>query len=165
MATALRYLEPGEVRAWRPAGAAHIRVEIAGDRTILTALLKRAFPLSEPLQLLSIQDGAGKEVGILRTMEGLDPQTREVFDAQLDRRYFTPRIERIESLRQEAGMWKFAVITQRGATEFYVRNWRDSATEIQPGRWHITSADGGRFEIPNLEGLDAESRRLMDQLL
>jgi hypothetical protein len=165
MGQTLRYLEPREVRAWQPEGAAHLRVEIDGDRTILAARLKRAFPLSEPSQLVSIQDGAGKEVAILRTLDGLDPRTRELFDSQLDRRYFTPRIEAIETLKMEAGMWRFVVQTQRGPTEFYVRNWRDSANEIAPGRWQIHSVDGGRFEIQNLEALDANSRRLMDQLL
>ena len=86
-------------------------------------------------------------------------------DAHLDRRYFTPRILQIESLRQEAGMWRFVVETQRGRSEFFVRNWRDNAHEISPNRWHILSVDGGRYEIPNLEALDAQSRRLMDLLL
>ncbi|HEY0867813.1 MAG TPA: DUF1854 domain-containing protein, partial [Fimbriimonas sp.] len=61
--------------------------------------------------------------------------------------------------------WRFKVRTQRGPAEFYVRNWRDSAHEIQPNRWHINSVDGGRFEIRNLESLDVDSRRLMDQIL
>lgn len=165
MSSSLRYLDPVGIRAVLPPGATHLRVEIVGDRTVLSARVKRTFPLSEPVRFLSIQDGAGKEVGILRTVEGLDPQSRILIEEQLDRRYFTPRIERIESLKQEAGMWRFAVTTQRGPVDFYVRNWRDSANEIAPNRWHIHSVDGGRFEIPDLEELDAVSRRLMDQLL
>jgi len=153
----LRYLEANEIRAWQPDGAARLRVEIAGDRTVLSARVKLAFPLSEPERFVSIQDGDGKEVGLLRALEGLEPATRRLFDRQLDRRYFTPRIDRIEELRLEAGMWRFAVATQRGRT--------DSATEIAPGRWQILSVDGGRFEIPSLEALDAASRRFMDQLL
>jgi hypothetical protein len=163
--SALRYLEPSQVRAWRPEGAVHLRLEIVGELTVLSARVKRAFPLSDPSQFLSIQDGAGKEIGVLRGLEGLDAATRSEFESHLDRRYFTPQIRRIESLRQEAGMWRFVVDTQRGAAEFFVRNWRDNANEIAPNRWHIHSVDGGRFEIPNLEALDAHSRRLMDLLL
>jgi hypothetical protein len=165
MAQTLRYIEPANVRATLPAGAAHLRIEIADEQTVLQAQVKRVFPLSEPNRYLQIQDGAGKEVGLLRTIEGLDPQTRELIEAQLDRRYFTPRIQQIEALKLDAGMWKFTVLTQRGPAEFFVRNWRDSAHEIAPNRWHIQSVDGGRFEITDLEALDVISRRLMDQLL
>lgn len=161
----LRYFEPNEVRVWRAEGAVHLRVEVVGERTVLSARIRRTFPLSEPTRYLSIQDGAGKEVGILRDAEGLDAASREEVEAHLDRRYFTPQILRIDTLRQEAGMWRFAVETQRGPSEFFVRNWRDNANEISPNRWHIHSVDGGRFEIPNLEALDGPSRRLMDQLL
>jgi hypothetical protein len=161
----LRYLDATQLRVWRPEGAVHLRVQIAEEQTVLSARIRRTFPLSEPTRFLSIQDGAGKEVGILRDAEGLDPDSRAEVEAHLDRRYFTPQIQQINTLRQEAGMWRFAVETQRGPSEFFVRNWRDNANEISPNRWHIHSVDGGRFEIPNLEALDAQSRRFMDQLL
>lgn len=165
MATTLRYLEPEEIRAWRPDGAVHLRVELRNDRSILSATVKRIFPLSRQSEYLSLQDGAGKEVGIVRTLEGIDAESQATLQSHLDRRYFTPIISAITELSQEAGMWKFSVETQRGSADFYVRNWRDSAAEISPSRWHIHSVDGGRFEITNLEALDAGSLRLMDQLL
>jgi hypothetical protein len=102
---------------------------------------------------------------MLKTIDGLESRTRALLESQLDRMYFTPRIETIRELRLDAGMWRFDVVTQRGPAAFFVRNWRDSANEISAGRWHILSVDGGRFEIENLEALDAASRRLMDQVL
>jgi len=161
----IRYLDPADVRASQPEGGAHLRIELRDDRTVLSARLKRAFPLTDPNSYVSIQDGKGDEVGVLLSVDGLNKETRRLFDEQLDRRYFTPAIHKIDILRQEAGMWKFVVQTQRGPTEFFVRNWRDSAHEIAPNRWQINSVDGGRFEIPDLEAIDAGSRRLMDQLL
>jgi hypothetical protein len=162
---ALRYLASETVRAWRVPEAIHLRLEIRDDRTILSAVVKRAFPLTHPTDYLSVQDGGGKEVGILRTLDGLEPQSRREIEEHLDRRYFTPQIVTIRELKQDAGMWRFAVETQRGPAQFFVRNWRDNANEIAPNRWHIHAVDGGRFEIENLEALDVPSRRLMDQLL
>jgi hypothetical protein len=86
-------------------------------------------------------------------------------NGELDRRYFTPRILRIDFLKQDAGMWKFNVETQRGLAEFYVRNWRDSAHETGGGRWQISSVDGQRYEIQSVEALDARSQALLEQLL
>jgi len=161
----VRYLEPQQLRAYRPSGAIHPRIEVEGEFVILTGQLKRVFPLSNPNVYISILDGSGKEVGVLRTMDNLDPSTAAIFQEELNRRYFTPHVESIDALRSEAGMWRFDVQTQRGPTRFYVRNWRDSAHEITPGRWQIMSVDGARFEILKLEDLDAKSQRLLDQLL
>jgi hypothetical protein len=161
----LRYLGASELKIWRPEGSASLRIEVIGERTILAARVKRVFPMSDPAGYLSIQDGAGKEVGILESLDGLDPDARELVIQELDRRYFTPQIGRITELKQDAGMWRFTVETQRGSTEFYVRNWRDSAHETGSGRWQIHSVDGQRYEIPNVERLDVRSQTLLEQLL
>jgi hypothetical protein len=163
--TPVRYLEPSQLRAIRPSGAIHPRVEIVGEFVVLSALIKRVFPLSNPNVYLSIQDSAGQEIGVLRTVDGLDTATGTIFQEELDRRYFTPHVQQIDSLRPEAGMWRFNVQTQRGPAEFYVRNWRDNAHEISPGRWQIMSVDGARFEILKADDLDAKSQKLLDQLL
>lgn len=160
----LRFIDAAKVRAYRPPGAAHPRVEIEGDRTILAARIKRAFPLSAPTGHVSLQDGAGKEIGLMSSIEGLDPESKAQFEDELNRRYFTPQIRAILSLKQDAGMWRFLVRTQRGETTFFVRNWRDSAIEIQPFRWLIQSVDGQRFEIKSLDELDKQSRNLMELL-
>jgi len=153
------------VRATKLPGAIHPRIEVVDEFCVLNAVVKRVFPLSNPELHIAILHGAGKEIGVLRTMENLDPATDAIIRDQLDRRYFTPHVDRVDALKSEAGMWRFDVQTQRGPTRFYVRNWRDSAHEITPGRWQITSVDGARFEILKLDDLDAKSLRLMDQLL
>jgi len=161
----VRYLEPEQVRATRPIGAIHPRLEIIDEVVVLSALFKLVFPLSNPRQYVSIQESKGKEVGVLRSLDRLDVETDRILSEELDRRYFTPHIDQIDGLRSEAGMWKFNVQTQRGPAEFYVRNWRDNAHEITAGRWQILSVDGARFEILKADELDAKSQRLLDQLL
>jgi hypothetical protein len=153
------------LRAHRPPGSSHLRIEVRDRVSILNARVKRMFPLSQRHAYLSIQDAAGKEHAILETVDGLDPDTRRLLDEELDRRYFCPKIERIDLLRPEAGMWRFCVQTQRGPFEFYVRNWRDSAHEVTPGRWQIHSVDGQRFEIESAGDLDGRSRILLEQVL
>ena len=161
----IRYVEGRSLRATRPEGAIHLRLEVEDDLCIPNAKIKRAFPLSRTEEFLSLQGADGKEIAMLRSLAEVDPETRRLLEEELDRRYFTPRIERIDALKQDAGMWRFNVQTQRGPAEFYVRNWRDSAVEISANRWQIVSVDGGRFEISDLTRLDALSLRLVDQLL
>ena len=161
----LRYVEGRALRATRPEGAIHLRLEIEDAFCIPNARVKRSFPLSRKDEYLSLQGTDGKEIAMLRDLEGVEGETRRLLAEELDRRYFTPRIERIEALRQDAGMWRFNVVTQRGPAEFFVRNWRDSAVEIAADRWQIMSVDGGRFEIPDLSKLDPTSLKLLDALL
>lgn len=163
-ATALRYLDPAKVRFFKLEGAAHLRTEIEDELCIIETRLRRAFPFSATQNYLSVQDASGKEIGIVTDPSQLDRQSRELMDEELDRRYFTPKITSIQSLKNEGGMWTFGVQTQRGNATFYVRNWRDSAHEIAPGLIQINSVDGQRFEIGNYEALDTKSKTLMDQL-
>lgn len=152
------------LRASRADGADNLRIEIEGDRCILDAIIRRAFPLTKPTEFLSIQDAGGGEVGVLRSLDGLDNESRKLIEHELDRRYFTPEILQLRALKQEGGMWTFDVVTSRGATQFFVRNWRDSSHEVSPGRFVIQSVDGQRFEVPNFDALDTRSQTLIEQL-
>lgn len=142
-----------------------MRLEIVDERVVLGARIKRAYPLSSPQQYFSIQDSEDEEIAMLRDLSGCDEPTRALIEEELDRRYFSPRILRIMNVKTVPGMWSFDVSTNRGDIEFFVRNWRDSSVEIEPGRWHITSVDGQRFEIPNIDALDGKSQKLLEQLL
>jgi len=162
---ALRYLDPHQVKFWKATPeASSLRCEISGERCLPKARLRRAFPVSAKDRFISVEDGAGKEIGLLPTLEGLDDQSRRLVVEDLERRYFTPNIQSINTLVQEGGIWTFGVTTQRGVLQFHVRNWRDSSHEIAPGRWQIHSVDGVRFEIPNVDALDARSKLLLEQL-
>jgi len=101
---------------------------------------------------------------MLATLDGLDADSRRVLDAELDKRYFTPIIRRIVSLKQEASMWRWEVDTQRGRADFYVRGVRDSIHEIAPRRWQILGMDGQRYEIRDFDSLDSRSQTLFENL-
>lgn len=165
MSEGLRFIEGRDVRAIPAPGGTHLHIEIAEDRCIPYARLRRLFPLSSTAAHLSVQQADGKEVAIVRDLAEVDDASRRAIDAELDRRYFTPHITRILDLEMEAGMWRWRVETQRGELEFFVRNWRDSAHEITPNRWQIHSVDGGRIEIENTEELDDKSKKRLEQLL
>lgn len=162
--TEIRYLDGSRVKATLPEGATQPRIEVEEELSILAGRIRKVFPFSNAEGYFSIQDGAGKEIGVLREIDQLDETTRDIFENELARRYFTPTIQSIESLKQDGGMWLFKVETQRGPAQFYVRNWRDSSHEISHLRFQILSVDGQRFEIRDLNALDERSQALLDQL-
>lgn len=158
------YLDPSTVRVTLAEGASAPDVHVAAV-VYPRSDIRRLLPLSQASSYLAIVEAEGREVGILRNLEGMDSTSVETIRSLLDRRYFTPIVSRIRKLVQEGGMWRFEVETQRGPVEFFVRNWRDSAHEIGPGRWLVSSVDGQRFEIPGGNALDSRSQILMEQLL
>lgn len=163
-ATEIRYLDPKKVRFWLPDGASSPRLEVEDECCLPTIILRRVFPLSNDSRYLSVQDASGKEVGVIRDVAELPSESQRAIHFELDRRYFTPKIGRIANLKQEGGMWTWQVETNRGEATFYVRSWRDSSYEMQPGRYMIQSVDGQRFEIPSYENLDDRSKLFIEQL-
>ncbi len=160
----LTYLDPSNIEFRRREGSLFLDVEIDGA-WVENVRLVRAFPLSHTDAFISIRDEENKEFGIIESLAALDNESQKLTHEELDRRYFTPAITRIKALKNDASMWWFDVETTRGPSDFYVRNWRDNAHELTPGRWQITSVDGGRYEILNLDELDERSQVLIEQLL
>lgn len=158
------YLDEKSVRviATQPGSRPH--VEIEGQGCLLHARLRRCFPLTTPSEYVAILDAEGKEAGILRSLDALDGESRSAAEAELDSLYFTPSISRIKSLKAEASMWKWEVVTQRGLAVFYLRGVRDSVHEVAPNRWQVYSVDGQRYEIRNVEELDQRSQNLFENL-
>ena len=152
------------MRLWVPEGAVHPRAEIVDDRCLLATKVVSAFPLSDPHHFVSLLDEDDEEAGVLKSLDGLDEQSKSIILEQLDRRYFSPVISKIDSLKLDAGMWLFDVQTQRGPSTFYVRGWRDSAYEVSRNRWQINSVDGQRFDILDYDALEERSKNLLDRV-
>lgn len=154
------FLDPARVRLSR-AGAA-LRATLEGERTLLRAQLVRAFPLSAPDAWFALRDGAGKEAGMLRGLDGLDAESRRLAEEELARRYRTPRILRLLAAEErfESVVWEAE--TDRGVCRFATRNLRADLLEPSPGRLLLVDVEGNRYEIPDLAALDRRSRRWIE---
>jgi hypothetical protein len=160
----VRFLNGAEIEVRNDPIRGTPRLTIQSERTWLGVHFARAFPFSDPSGYVAAFDDQGKEIAMITDLSDLDQESREIVDQDLARRYFTPTIQRVCALKQDATLWLFDVETSRGPCEFYVRHWRDNAYELSPGRWMITSVDGVRFEIPDWGALDERSKVLLEQL-
>ena len=84
---------------------------------------------------------------------------------EIEQRYMTAIIKRVDSLKSEFGVSYWEVQTDRGNREFVVRNVSESAQWITDRRLLLIDVDGNRFEISNLEVLDKKSRGLIEMVL
>ena len=123
----------------------------------------RAFPVSAPAGPAAIVTADGAELAWIGSLAAVSGPLRTILEAELAHREFLPVIERIESISDgEPAEW--GVVTDRGRHRFKVAH-ADDVTPNADGSVFITDTVGMRYRIPNLSGLDARSRRLLDSSL
>ncbi len=143
-----------------------LRLTLDDDRSYLKVRAVRAFPLTELNDYIGLFDAiAGREIGMLRSLRELDPQTRHLIQVEINKRYFIPKIARINHAKREFGSVYWDVETDRGQREFVMRGIRDSMHEIEPGRYLVIDIDGNRFEVPQVGELDTRSRSWWERLV
>lgn len=152
----LRILDPKRMRLFRHTGVP--RLTLREDRSWIKVSVARAFPLSDPDHYLGFLDGDGKDIGLLHDPGLLDPESRQIVDEELEKRYFVPIVERVLTIKEEFGTIYWTVETDRGQKEIIVRNLRDNLQELSASRVIITDVDGNRFEFADVSKLDGKSQ-------
>ena len=125
----------------------------------------RAFPLSDPDKYIGLRDGDDKDIGILETLHGLDPESRAVVDEELERRYFTPQITKVHSVVEEFGVVTWDVDTTKGRRRFLVRNLKDSTFTLGASRVMMTDVDSNRYEIPDAYTLGPQAVLILSKVM
>ncbi|GAB4455549.1 MAG: hypothetical protein OHK0029_11910 [Armatimonadaceae bacterium] len=162
-------LDPTLVRLFRtPGGTVRVTItdtQTGSERSFLRVRIARAFPFTRPDSYIGLRDGGDGEIGILATLDGLDPESRAIIDEELTRRYFIPRVIRVLDIREErGGMFFFSVETDKGNREFVIQGPRDSCQNLSANRMLVTDKDGLRYEFPDLSTLDAKTLAFFDRV-
>ncbi len=127
--------------------------------------LFRLFPLTQSEKFIAITNKDKKEYGVLPDLNGLDSESLACVRTELRRRYLVPEIQRILACRDRYDLAEWTVETDRGRVTFMTRHIRDNVQQPLPRRLALTDVEGNRYDIPDTEALDAESKRLLDERL
>jgi hypothetical protein len=154
-------LDATKVQLFRTTGSA-VRATITDpiigpERSYLQVRLARAFPLSRADEYIGLRDEKDKDIGMMRTLMGIDRDSRKLIDEELARRYFVPCVQKIINLTEEAGNVTWEVETDKGRRKFIVQNMRESLFTIGPNRYLLTDKDGVRYEFPDVNQLEMPS--------
>jgi hypothetical protein len=141
----------------RPAGAC-LRITLDDARSYFDASATCLFPVSDPAHYISLRDGGGGEIGMLRDPRALDEESRTALAQVLERRYVVPVITRVRDAVERFGTVDWTVETDRGARRFTTRNVRENALNPAPGRYVLADESGNRYEIRDIGRLDAASQ-------
>lgn len=127
--------------------------------------LHLAFPFTWPDRFISVREPEGDEIGLLKSLDDLDPNSQEAVSQELNWRYYTPKIERIRNYKEEFGYSYWEVDTNRGFYEFVTQRRDQSVRSITSTRILLVDVSGNRFEIEDARKLDKRSRFYLETLL
>jgi len=127
--------------------------------------LHRVFPFDHPYSYISVLDKDQKEIGLISEIDAFDAAVTEMLRAELDRKYYTPVITRILSLKDKYGYSYWKVETDEGELTFTLRDTFHSLLKVQGTRIFVNDIDGNRYEIPDVEKLDRKSYKKIELFL
>ncbi|HWT75246.1 MAG TPA: DUF1854 domain-containing protein [Mobilitalea sp.] len=126
------------------------------------------FPLTEPNSYISIREPneKAKEIGVIKNLQtDVTQEIREMLLEQLRLRYFTPKIEKINNIKDEYGFAYFDVLTDHGACRFTIHMGGGSVVNLSDTRLLITDLDGNRFEVVDTRKLTIQELKKLDLFL
>jgi hypothetical protein len=160
----LNVLDPKKVQIYRDQfNKLKLKVEGDGEYPEVEAVM--GFPLTNPdhfISFIEVKDGKkDKEIGVIEDVGKLDSKSRKVLRRQLKKAYFMPRVTKINRMKENHGIMKFEVETDKGQREFETR-YKEDIRKLPAGRVIIKDADGNRYEIKDYRKLDQRSINLID---
>ena len=161
----LNFLDVPKLGFEKPGPDRPVRLTVAGDRSYLRVSARAAFPLTDRATYVEFYDGADKAIGMIRSLDQLSPEAREIVEAEIDRRYFTPVLTRIDRVKREFGFYRWEVATDRGEKDFVVKSIREDIDILGGGRYRIKDVEGRFYEIPDITQLPPASRGILEEML
>ena len=135
-----------------------------GERT-QRAFLCRQFPFELLWEFISVLDEEQCEIGIIRNLSLFEESSRKLLTDELHRRYYSPVINKIHSMKERYGFSYWKVQTDEGEVSFTLHDTYRSIIRAGGGRIIFLDVDGNRFEIPNVEALDRKSYKKIELYL
>ena len=129
------------------------------------AFLCRQFPFELEWEFISVMDEHQQEVGIIKAVSLFEGESYEMLCTELRRRYYTPVIDKILSVKERYGFSYWRVHTAEGNVNFTLHDTYRSIIRASGNRVILLDVNGNRFEIPNVEALDRKSYKKIELYL
>ncbi|MDF2699056.1 MAG: hypothetical protein K0Q49_612 [Haloplasmataceae bacterium] len=137
----------------------------SGETDYKRVSLIKAFPFSFSNSFISVRDKEKNEIGIIKNIDDFSSDTKLLFVEELERRYYLPVIDKINSIKEEFGYGYWDVLTNHGNKKFTIRRDNNSFINIKDKLILIIDVDGNRYEISDYTTLDEKSFKLIELML
>lgn len=120
----------------------------------------RCFPFSTPNHWISFRKSDGSELGLLKTIDELDSDSRRIVETRLKDRYHIPTILKIVQIDTHPQNTQWQVETEDGIQTFSLRGERGVSTSEFPKIILTDATTRQRFVIPDFTALDRTCQQL-----
>ena len=123
---------------------------------------RRLFPISNLTMYITLLDPDERELGFVRDLRELDPDSRKALEECFSEFYMIPKISRLVSSEDRRGVLKWTVETDYGTVSFSIRNRHSDIKRMgHSNRVIIRDSSDNRYEIPDCTALDPHSSRIL----
>ena len=155
-----RYIEGPEVRLTEN-DKIFVDAEFYSGEKFYELELHRMFPITGLTKYIAIMDSEGNEIAVIRDINDLMPESREVVENCLREYYMIPRITKFIKMSERFKIWMWTAETDKGVCTFEIRNHLTAIKPLYDGRVLIKDANDNRYEIPDVNLLDKHSKKLI----
>lgn len=127
--------------------------------------LHRSFPFDRPFEYISVQNKEQEELGLIKNISVFDSENANLITAELERKYYTPVITKIMTLKETRGFSFWRVMTETGEQSFTLQDTSKNISRIGEDRAFVFDICGNRYEIKSLSTLDKNSYRKLELYL
>lgn len=131
--------------------------------------LRRALPLGDPMRYISVADHENKEIGIITDVSALKGEARAIVLEELERRYYSPTVREIKSVKDKLGYVYMELVLegQAGRSEktCAVKDVNKNIRMLSEDRLIIFDVDGNRYMVESLKALDKKSLKRLEPYL
>lgn len=154
----------GDMAKFTPKDITTVDVELK-DGTVFQNVEPRClFPSSNGRKFITLLDENGAEQAVIRDLDNLPKDQRQVIEACLTEYYLIPRIVKILNTTEKFGLITLDTETDRGPARIEIRNLLYGFKQVG-NRLLLRDSNDNRYEIPDLRKLDAKSRHLLDNYI
>ena len=154
------YINSDEVR-FTKSGQCTVDAEFYTGEKFYSLQPRRLFPVSGLTRYITLLDENGVEVAVIRNVDDLMDESREVIKECLEEYYLIPKIIHLLQTSEKYGILKWKVETDRGIKEFDIKNRHHDIKTFYDGRVLVRDSDDNRYEIPDYTKLDKKSIKLL----
>jgi hypothetical protein len=125
----------------------------------------RCFPFETPDEYISVLNKDGREYAMIRRVSDLPEDAQKIINDELERKYFCPVIEKINSLKEKLDYSFWEVKTDMGDMNFSMHDTYRNIARVGGGTLILTDVDGNRFRIEDVSKLDRKSFKKIELYL
>lgn len=135
------------------------------DAAPVRVLLHRDFPFEFPYEYISVLNIDSMELAFIRNIDAFEGEEMTMLVRELERKYYSPAIQKIHSVKERFGFSYWDVETAAGRVTFTLQDTFKSIVRAGEGKLFFFDVDGNRFVLENIDALDRRSHKKIELYL